>query len=201
MRKEMTAVVVNERGEQVSRPHFIRFTDREGMRRLHRERQQLNARLAELRRSGRDHTDDFKHVQSEYEQVNNKLANKREQLVHDVANQVVALALVHDVDSIAHEDLRSVSPPSGEGGLSWELSSWARREIVEKIEYRGAHVGLAVERVYPVGTSRSCPRCGSSGHTCKSPDHTGEVWWGGHFRCDNARCAFEGDRDYVAAVK
>jgi len=84
--------------------------------------------------------------------------------------------------------------------LSWELSSWARREIIEKIEYRADYVGIAVERVFPKGTSRVCPRCGGAGHTCKSPDHHEEVWWGGHFRCDNARCEFQGDRDYVAAV-
>ena len=194
MRKDVTAVVVDEDGEQVSRPHFARFTDRDGMRQLHRERQRLNARLAELRRNGRDHTAEFKTVQAEYERVNAKIQHKREQLVHDVANQVVALALVYDVDTVVHEDLRSFSPPSGEGELSWELSSWARRETVEKIEYRCGYVGVEVERVYPQGTSRSCPRCGSTGHTCKSPDHTGEVWWGGHFRCDNARCEFEGDR-------
>lgn len=200
MRKEMTAVVVNETGEQVSRPHFVRFTDRGGMRRLHRERQRLNAHLAELRRKGCAHTAEFKQVQAEYERVNTKLGNKRAQLVHDVANQVVALALVYHVDAIVHEDLRSLSPPSGEGGLSWGLSSWARREIIEKIEYRADHVGVAVERVFSKGTSRVCPRCGGAGHTCKSPDHHEAVWWGGHFRCDNARCEFQGDRDYVAAV-
>ncbi len=200
IRKDVTAVVVEETGEQVSRPHFVRVTDRDGMRRLHRERQRLNDQLAELRRSGRDHTAAFKTVQAEYERVNTKIQHKREQLTHDVANQVVALALVYDVDAVVHEDLRSLSPPSGEGGLSWELSSWARREIIEKIEYRCEYVGVDVDRVYPQGTSRSCPRCGSTGHTCKSPDHTEEVWWGGHFRCDNARCGFEGDRDYIAAV-
>ena len=200
MRKDVTAVVVDETGEQVSRPHFVRFADRDKMRRLHRERQRLNARLAELRRNGRDYTDEFKEVQAEYERVNNKIQHKREQLIHDVTNQVVALALVYDVDTMVHEDLRSLSPPSGEGELSWELSSWARREIIEKIEYRCEYVGVDVERVYPQDTSRVCPRCGSTGHTCKSPDHDEEVWWGGHFRCDNARCGFEGDRDYVAAV-
>ena len=200
MRKDMTAVVIDETGKQVSRPHFIRFTDRDGMGRLHRERQRLNNRLAGLRRSGRDYSEEFTTIQAEYERVNNKIQHKREQLVHDVANQVAALALVYDVDAVVHEDLRSLSPPRGEGELSWKLSSWARHEIVEKIEYRCEYVGVEVERVYPHGTSRSCPRCGSTGHTCKSPDHSEEVWWGGHFRCDNARCKFEGDRDYVAAV-
>lgn len=57
-----------------------------------------------------------------------------------------------------------------------------------------------MKRVYPTGTSRSCPRCGSTSHTCKSPELYEEVWWGGHFRCDNSRCEFEGDRDYVGAV-
>ena len=49
-------------------------------------------------------------------------------------------------------------------------------------------------------TSRSCPRCGATGHTTKSPDHHHEIWHGGHFRCDNARCDFQADRDYVGAV-
>ncbi|MFC7198953.1 IS200/IS605 family accessory protein TnpB-related protein [Halospeciosus flavus] len=141
------------------------------MRRLHRERTRLNDRLSALRRDGRAHTDEFVHIQSEYERVNNKIRHKREQLTHDVANQVLALALLYDVDAIVHEDLRSLSPPSDEGTLSWELSSWARRDIIENIKYRAECAGIGVERVYPEGTSRSCPRCGSAGHTCKSPDH------------------------------
>jgi len=200
MRKDMTAVVVTEDGEQRSTPQFIRFTDREKMRRLHRERTRLNDRLASLRRDGRSHTDEFAHIHSEYERVTSKIQHKREQLTHDVANQVIALALLYDVDAIVHEDLRSLSPPSDEGALSWELSSWARRDIIGNIEYRADCTGIAVERVYPEGTSRSCPRCGSTGHTCKSPDHHEELRWGGHFRCDNARCSFEGDRDYIGAL-
>ena len=200
MRKDMTAVVVTDDGEQLSTPQFIQFTDREKMRRLHRERTRLNDRLSELRRDGHAHTDEFGHIQSEYERVNNKIRHKREQLTHDVANQVLAIALLYDVDAIGHEDLRSLSPPRGEGELSWELSSWARRDIIENIEYRAECAGLTVERVFPQGTSRSCPGCGSTGHTCKSPDHHHPQWWGGHFRCDNSRCGFEGDRDYIGAV-
>lgn len=200
IRNDMTAVVVTDDGEQLSTPQFIRFTDREKMRRLHRERTRLNDRLSALGRAGRAHTNEFEHIQSEYERVNTKIQHKREQLTHDVANQVLALALLYDVDAIVHEDLRSLSPPSDNGTMSWELSSWARRDIIENIEYRAACAGLTVERVYPQGTSRSCPRCGSSGHTCKSPDHDQELWWGGHFRCDNARCGFEGDRDYTGAL-
>ncbi|MGM0605987.1 MAG: zinc ribbon domain-containing protein [Halobacteriota archaeon] len=132
--------------------------------------------------------------------MNNKIRHKREQLIHDVANQVLALALVYDVDAIVHEDLRSLSPPRGEGQLSWELSSWTRRETISKIKYRAEIAGLYVEKVRPGNTSRSCPRCGSTGHTTKSPAHFHEVWNGGHFRCDNARCGYQADRDYVGAV-
>ncbi len=200
LRKDATAVVVNEDGEQLSVPYFIQNTERERMRNLARERNELNSKLAYLRREGRDHTDSFKRIQAEYGRVNNKIRHKREQLVHDVANQVLALALVYDVDAIVHEDLRSLSPPRGEGQLSWELSSWARREIISKITYRADIAGLHVKRVRPGNTSRECPRCGATGHTTKSPDHFHEVWHGGHFRCDNTRCGFEADRDYVGAV-
>ncbi|MDB2287214.1 transposase, partial [Halorubrum ezzemoulense] len=97
IRKDATAVVVNKNGEQLSVPYFIQNTERERMKRLNRERNQLNSKLAYLRREGRDPTDSFRHVQAEYERVNNKIRHKREQLVHDVANQVLALALVYDV--------------------------------------------------------------------------------------------------------
>lgn len=70
----MTAVVVAEDGGQLSTPHFIRFIDRDGMQRIHRERTRLNDRLATLRRDGRAYTDEFAHVQSEYERVNAKIA-------------------------------------------------------------------------------------------------------------------------------
>jgi putative transposase len=200
LRKDVTAVVVNRDGEQLSTPHFIQQTNRESMQRLHRERTQLNNQLSHLRRQGRDHTDRFKSVQAEYERINNKITNKREQLVHDVSNQVLALALVYAVDVIVHEDLRSLSPPRGEGQLSWELSSWARRDIISKIEYRANIAGIHIENMFPQSTSRSCPRCGSTGHTTTSPDHDNEVWWGGHFKCDNARCSYQADRDYVGAV-
>jgi IS605 OrfB family transposase len=200
LRKDATAVIVNEDGEQLSTPYFIQNSEREKMQNLARERNQLNSKLAYLRRQGRDHTDSFTQTHAEYERVNNKIRHKREQLVHDVANQVLALALVYDVDGIVHEDLRSLSPPRGEGQLSRELSSWARSEIISKIEYRAEIAGLHVEKVHPGNTSRSCPRCGATGHTTKSPDHTFELWHGGHFRCDNARCGFQADRDYVGAV-
>jgi IS605 OrfB family transposase len=200
IRKDATAVVVNEDGEQLSVPYFIQNTERDRMQNLACERNQLNSKLSYLRREGRDHTDSFKQVHAEYKRVNNKIRHKREQLVHNVANQVLALALVYDVDAIIHEDLRSLSPPRGEGQLSWELSSWARQEVISKIKYRADIAGLHVEKVRPGNTSRSCPRCGATGHTTKSPDHFHEVWWGGHFRCDNARCGYQADRDYVGAV-
>ena len=72
--------------------------------------------------------------------------------------------------------------------------------IFENTEYRAECAGIVVEQVFPQGTSRSCPCCGATGHTCKSPDHHEEVWWGGHFRCDDVRCGFEGDQDYIGAL-
>jgi putative transposase len=100
----------------------------------------------------------------------------------------------------ANEAATGAMGTPSERPTSGHLSSWARRDIIDKIEYRADCAGVTVERVYPKGTSRSCPRCGSPGHTCKSLDHHEELWWGGHFRCDNARCNFEGDRDYIGAL-
>lgn len=200
VRKPVTAVVVTEDGEQLSPPHFIRSTVAEKLLQLKRKRDGVNNALRRLRAHGRGDTDRFDHLFEEYTQTQATLSNARDQLVRDVANQVLALAVVYDVDAIAHEDLRSISPLQGEGELSWRLSSWTRRDIIEKIEYRATLVGIGVERVWPRDTSRTCPRCGSTGHTTKSPDHIEEVWWGGHFRCDNDRCPCQGDRDYIGAL-
>lgn len=83
---------------------------------IHCEPSRLNDCLSALRRDGRAHTDEFAHIQSEYERVNAKIQHKREQLIH-VANHVLVLALVSGVDAIVHKDLRSLSPPSDEGTL------------------------------------------------------------------------------------
>ena len=65
--------------------------------------------------------------------------------------------LTYDVDTIVHEDLRSLASPGDEGTLPWELSSWARREIIENIEYRADCAGAAVERVYSRGRASRVP--------------------------------------------
>jgi hypothetical protein len=92
---------------------------------------------------------------------------------------------------------RRIPPASAGGGCQYrtKLSSWARSEIISKIEYRAEIAGLHVEKVHPGNTSRSCPQCGATGHRTTSPDHCTEVWHGGHFRCDNTRWGFQGDRD------
>ncbi len=48
----------------------------------------------------------------------------------------LAASVMHSppTDALVHEDLRSLSPPSDEDTLSWELSSWARGDIIENIE-------------------------------------------------------------------
>jgi len=66
-----------------------------------------------------------------------------------------SVSLVYDVDAIVHEDLRSLSPPRGERQLSWELSSWARREIIESIKYRADIAGIHVGAVNVARVPRS----------------------------------------------
>jgi putative transposase len=42
------------------------------------------------------------------------------------------------------------------------MNSWASREIQRQIEYKARWEGIPVNYVNPRGTSRKCPKCGSS---------------------------------------
>ncbi|KXB01149.1 hypothetical protein AKJ41_02595 [candidate division MSBL1 archaeon SCGC-AAA259O05] len=79
VKKMATCVVLNEDGEQLSKPHFIRSSETEKMRRLYYERNDLNSKFGNLREHGLAHTDEFKHLQAEYKRTQNKLNHKREQ--------------------------------------------------------------------------------------------------------------------------
>lgn len=203
VKKQATCAPVepDERGEgsfeQVAPPEFIDHPSKSKLLRLKADAEGINDRLGELRRAGKAHTARFDHLLAEYRHTRRKERRLRKQVQHDVANELVWLAIEHGCSKIVFESLAGLEGTSG-GVTAWSISSWARGDLLEKVEYRAKLLGVSVETVNPWGTSRYCPRCGSRGETVRAPNDHEELRHGGHFHCPD--CGYEADRDYVGAV-
>lgn len=201
--KKQATVVPVERGEydghiQVAPPRFIDHPAKDKLFRVKADAEGVNDRLAELRRQGKAHTERFDHLLCEYRRTRRRERRLRSQIQHDVANELVWLAILHDCEEIVFESLGELGGSGHSGRTAWSISSWARGKLLEFVEYKANLLDIAVETVNPWGTSRYCPQCGERGTTVKAPnDHT-EARNGGHFHCPE--CGYECDRDAVGAV-
>jgi putative transposase len=206
VKTQATATVVEKvdccTGElsQVSTPFFIDLAEKkEKLFRLKNQSENVNDEIKHLRETGKDHTERFDKLLSEYRRKRGKERELREQIQHHVANTLVWLAAQHNCETVVFESLEDLEAGKGMGGgTSWQISSWARGSLLQKVEYKADVVDIDVETVNPWRTSRYCPRCGEYGNTVKSPSNPVEIRSGGHFQCSN--CRFEGDRDYVASL-
>ncbi|PSP31320.1 transposase [Halobacteriales archaeon QH_10_67_22] len=200
VKKQATCVPVEQDGglAQIAPPEFIDHPAKDKLFRVKADTEGINDRLAELRRQGKDHTDRFDHLLAEYRQTRRTERRLREQIQHDVANQLVWLAAEYGCETIVFESLGQIESGATSGAVAWSISSWARGELLALVEYKADLLGVDVETVNPWGTSRHCPRCGEKGQTVKAPnDHT-EQRHGGHFHCP--ACGYECDRDVVGAI-
>lgn len=202
VKKQATAAALDagEDGHhtQVAPPEFIDHPSKEKLFRLKADAEGINNRLAELRRQGKAHTERFDQLLAEYRQTRGTERRLRKQIQHDVANQLVWLAVEYGCDTIVFESLGQLTSSDVSGAVAWSISSWARGELLVSVEYKAELVGIEVETVNPWGTSRYCPRCGERGRTVKAPDEHTECRHGGHFHCPE--CGYECDRDVVGAV-
>jgi putative transposase len=201
VKKQATAVVLDSGDgthQQVTPPQFIDHPAKDKPFRVKADAEGINDRLAELRQQGKAHTERFAHLLSEYRQTRRKERRLREQIQHDVATQLVWLALEFGCETIVFESLGQIDSPETSGSVAWSISSWARGELLNHVEYKAGLLGIDCTTVNPWGTSRYCPRCGERGKTVKAPnDHT-EQRHGGQFHC--SECGYECDRDVVGAV-
>ncbi len=202
VKKQATAVVLehgeDNEHEQVTPPQFIDHPAKQKLFRVKTDAEGINNKLSELRRHGKDHTDQFDHLLSEYRQTCGKERRLRKQIQHDVANELVWLATVHNCESIVFESIGQLNASDTTGNVAWSISSWARGDLLENVVYKGELLGVGVETVNPWGTSRHCPRCGERGETVKAPNNHEQCRHGGHFHCPH--CGYECDRDVVGAV-
>ena len=201
VKKQATAVVLDngdETHEQVATPSFIDHPSKNKLFRVKADAEGVNDRLAELRRQGKAHTDRFDHLLNEYRQTRRKERRLREQIQHDVSNELVWVAVRHGCEEIVFESLGQLENDDVSGKTAWSISSWARGELLDHVEYKAGLLDIDFETVNPWGTSRFCPRCGERGRTVKAPDDHAECRSGGHFHCPE--CGYECDRDVVGAV-
>ena len=201
VKKQATSVVLDGGDgthEQVAPPQFIDHPAKDKLFRVKSDAEGINNRLAELRRQGKAHTDRFDHLLSEYRQTRRKERRLREQIQHDVANQLVWLAVEHGCETIVFESLGQLDAGDTSGAVAWSISSWARGDLLDHVEYKAGLLGIEFTTVNPWGTSRFCPRCGERGETVKAPNDHEECRHGGQFHCPT--CGYECDRDVVGAV-
>ena len=201
VKKQVTAASLEQNGEeltQIGPPQFLDHPAKAKLFRLKADAEGVNDRLSELRRQEKAHTDRFDHLVSEFRQTRRKERRLRQQIQHDIANELVWVAADSGCERIVFESLGQLDSGETSGVVAWSISSWARGELLDLVEYKAALFGIDVETVNPWGTSRYCPRCGERGRTVTAPDDHTECRHGGHFHCPE--CGYDCDRDVVGAV-
>jgi transposase, IS605 OrfB family, central region len=198
VKKQATAIAIDSDEGQVAPPRIVNHDAKEKLFRLATEAEGINDRLANLRRDGKGHTKRFANLHSEYQHLRQRETRLREQIQHDVANQLIWLAVEHDCEAIVFESLGQMESPDTSGSLARSISTWARGSLLEKANYKAGLMGLETTTVNAWGTSRYCPRCGERGETVNAPDDHRECRHGGHFHCPE--CDYECDRDVVGAL-
>jgi IS605 OrfB family transposase len=201
VKKQATAVAIEhgtDTHQQVAPPQFLDHPDKDKLVRLKADAEGITDRLAELRRQGKAHTDRFSHLLAEYRQTRRKERRLRQQIQHDIATDLVWIAVDSGCETIVFESLGQIDATDADGAVAWSISSWARGELLDIVEYKAELLGINFETANPWGTSRHCPRCGERGKTVKAPDDHTELRHGGHFHCP--KCGYECDRDVVGAV-
>ena len=201
VKKQVTAVPLEPNSDeqrQVAPPQFLDHPAKAKLFRLKADAEGINDRLAELPRQEKAHTDRFDHLVSEYRQTRRKERRLRQQIQHDIANELIWLAVESGCETIVFESLGQFDSGETSGTVAWSISSWARGKLLDFVAYKANLLGVEVATVNPWGTSRYCPRCGERGETVNAPDDHTECRHGGHFHCPE--CGYECDRDVVGAV-
>jgi hypothetical protein len=149
VKKQATAVVLDtgEDGhhEQVAPPECIDHPAKNKLFRVKTDVEGINDRLAELRRQGKNHTGRFDHLLAEYRRTRRRERRLREQIQHDVANELVWRALDHGCETIVFESLGQLDTGDASGAVAWSISSWARGQLLDHVEYKAELVGIDFE--------------------------------------------------------
>jgi transposase len=188
---------------QVSRPLFLNTGGLDGHQaRTRRQIDQLKTvrdRLSILDPRRAVYEEEIRRCWRLYEARNRELA-------HLAANLLLLFAAVWGCSLICGERLTTLKSTGRGRGVkgrwrNWRNNTQIRAEIWHIVRYKSHLLGMRFRSETPDGTSHTCPHCGGPARTYHSPrqEHRVEsVKWGRWLVCPH--CAFNGDRDYCAAL-
>ena len=118
--------------------------------------------------------------------VGRKETGRFEQMLHRVANELVAEADERDCSYIAFENLTDIRDrmPGAK-----RLHAWAFRRLYDYVSYKAEEHGISVRQVNPATTSRRCSSCGFTHEDNRSSQDS--------FEC--LKCGYANHADYNAA--
>lgn len=211
----LTATALNEHSEQVGRPFFLTTGGFDGRQaRTRRQIDELKKKVAsyEEQRDSlpEDHpkrlwlTQKLAIYHREIDLCWRKYEQRNRALAHVASNVLLLLARVHGCTLLSMESLKTLKSTGRGKGVrgrwrNYRNNSQIRGEIWRLLRYKCHLVGLRFHTEQPRGTSHTCPHCGRSTPTYRSPsDRQPAVKWGRWMWC--SACSYNGDRDYCASV-
>jgi len=218
VRSLITTAVVTVRDEQEGRPFFLNTGGFDGCQaRLRRQIDDLNgcrARLLALQEERPDHphralwTTKLAGYEQERALCWRKYARRNHELAHLSANILVFLAQIHDCSLICGEQLSSLRTMGRGIGVRGRWQHWLnnttiRAQLQRILSYKAHRYGIRYRQEAPQHTSHTCPRCHQAAATYRSSHlhtETKAVVWGKWLICHNPLCAWNGARDYAAAL-
>jgi putative transposase len=199
----ITAVVLDTQSNQIGRPFFLNTGGIDGHQaRTRRQIDELKAKRDQLSHDdlGRQFYDqEITRCWRLYEARNRELA-------HLAANLLLLLATVFRCSLISGESLKTLKSTGRGKGVrgkwrNWRNNATIRGEIWRMLRYKCHLAGIRFRSEKPRQSSHTCPRCGESAQTYRSPrlEHRRDpVKWGRWLVCSH--CGYSADRDYVASV-
>ncbi len=211
----LTATAVDEHNEQVGRPLFLNTGGFDGRQaRTRRQIDELKKKVAKYEEQRDalppDHPKRLWFNQKltifrrEIDRCWRKYEQRNRALAHLASNVLLLLCQVHGCSLLSMESLKTLKSTGRGRGVrgrwrNYRNNSTIRGEIWRLLRYKCHLIGLRFHTEQPRGTSHTCPRCGQSAKTYRSPsDRKEAVKWGRWLFCD--ACHYNGDRDYCASV-
>jgi len=218
VRSLLTTAVVTTAGEQQGRPFFLNTGGFDGQQaRLRRQidcLKQRQAAVIALLEQRPDHVHrllwEARVVVYDQEIVLcwRKYKRRNRELAHLASNILVFLAQIHGCALICGEQLSSLRA-LGRGKSvrgrwrNWRTNSTIRSALQRLLAYKCHRYGIRCRQEQPHATSHTCPRCHQHAETYRSSHvatETEPVAWGKWLMCANPTCAWNGARDFAAAL-
>ncbi|GHO74016.1 hypothetical protein KSD_17870 [Ktedonobacter sp. SOSP1-85] len=211
----LTAIAINEHSEQVGRPFFLDTGGFDGKQaRTLRQIDELKKKVAAFEQE-RDvlpeahpkrawYQERLELSRRDIERCWGKYERRNRAVAHLASNVLLLLCQIHGCSLLSMESLKTLKTTGRGKGVRgrwrhYRNNSTVRGEIWRILRYKCHLLGVRFRTAQPRGTSHTCPRCGITAKTYRSPsDRREAVKWGRWMACE--ACQYNGDRDYCASV-